>query len=177
MTFIKHTLLLGVIFVNIIFVKADNSTCSTNLNSVCSILPFDVNNSPDVWLFVPNLSVDEISIIVENISASVSVQATVAGLATINAGVDVSIDQVNLTITGKKNSGCFFKKEKSSCNSGVKAQVQLAVYLDNIAAIVNRTLKTIQTLPQLVQTATGALQGAGGALPLADPIVNRKSTD
>lgn len=104
MTSIKHTLLLFVIAVIILFVKADNSTCSTNLNAVCSILPFDVNNSPDVWLFVPNLSVDEISIIVENITASVSVQASVATLATINAGVDVSIDQVNLTIAGKENS-------------------------------------------------------------------------
>lgn len=107
MASIKYTLLLGVSFVYALVVQADNSTCPTSLNSVCSVLPFDVNNSPDVWLHVPNLSVDEISLVVQNITAAVSVSANVAGLATINAGVDISIDQVNLTIAGKKNPSKF----------------------------------------------------------------------
>ena len=111
MASIKYTFLLCVIFVHVLVLQADNSTCSSNLNSVCTILPFDVNNSPDVWLHVPNLSVDEISILVQNITAAVSVSANVAGLATINAGVDISIDQVNLTITGEKNPSKFFRIE------------------------------------------------------------------
>lgn len=61
-----------------------------------------------------------------------------------------------------------------SFDLGVKAQVQLAVYLDNVAAIVKRTLKTVEKLPQLIQTATDALQET---VPLTDPVVNRKSTD
>ena len=61
-------------------------------------------------------------------------------------------------------------------NLGVKAVVQLAVYLDNVAAIINRTIQTIEKLPQLVQKATGALQGASDVVqPLQDTVVNRKS--
>lgn len=58
--------------------------------------------------------------------------------------------------------------------------MQLAVYLDNVAAIVNRTIQTIEKLPQLVQSLTGALPGgAGGVLPnvaqpLQDPVARRK---
>lgn len=80
--------------------QSDPSACPTNKNSTCTALPFDINNPPDVWLSVPNLSVDRISLIVENLTAQVSLTASVAGLVSINAGVDVSIDKVNLTIAG-----------------------------------------------------------------------------
>ena len=55
------------------------------------------------WLNVPDLSVDEISLVVEDLRAHVSISATVANLVSLNAGVDVSIDKVNLTITGTIN--------------------------------------------------------------------------
>jgi hypothetical protein len=77
------------------------SDCPNNLNSTCTALPFNISNPPDVWLNVPNLSVQEISLVVENLQAHVSISANVANLVSINAGVDVSIDTVNLTILGK----------------------------------------------------------------------------
>jgi sarcosine oxidase gamma subunit len=40
-------------------------------------------------------------LVVENIQVHVSISATVAYLVSLNAGVDVSIDKVNLTILGK----------------------------------------------------------------------------
>lgn len=43
---------------------------------------------------------------------------------------------------------------------GVKAQVQLAVYLDNIATIVKRTLVTLEKVPSLVQAVTNTLLSA-----------------
>ena len=80
-----------------------SSTCPNNKNSSCTALPFNISNPPDVWLHVPNLSVEEISLVVENVKAQVSISTNVANLVTLNAGVDVSIDKVNLTIVGRFN--------------------------------------------------------------------------
>jgi hypothetical protein len=87
----------------LVITAADNSTCPGSLNSICTVLTFNISNPPDVWLNVPDLSVDEISIVVEDLQAHVSLSAGVANLVSLNAGVDVSIDKVNLTITGKIN--------------------------------------------------------------------------
>jgi hypothetical protein len=98
------SLFILVIFVsvlNLILTQTSNSTSPGNKNSACTALPFNISNPPDVWLNVPNLSVDEISLVVENIQAHVSISATIANLVSRNAGVDVSIDKVNLTILGK----------------------------------------------------------------------------
>src|SRR5688572_7771265 len=72
---------------------------------------------PDVLLDVPNLSVDEITLDVENLKAKVSLDARLANLLALTAGADVSIDKVKLTI------------------KGVKAEVLLKVRLDNVAQI------------------------------------------
>lgn len=85
-----------------VLAQTNNSSCPANRNSTCTALPFNISNPPDVWLNVPDLSVQEISIVVEDIKAHVSLSANVAGLVSLNAGVDVSIDKVNLTITGKE---------------------------------------------------------------------------
>ncbi len=142
-----YRILLLVVFVNTVFIAtADNSTCLGSGNSVCTVLPFNISNPPDVWLNVPNLSVDEISLVVENIQAHVSLSATVANLVSLNAGVDVSIDTVNLTIVG------------------VKAQVQLAVYLDNIAKIINRTMASLDLNPLLTTLVNGVIQTVNNLL-------------
>ena len=99
----KYCRFLLLVFVNTILTVADNSTCPGSNDIVCTVLPFNISNPPDVWLNVPDLSVDEISLVVENIQAHVSISAVVANLVSLNAGVDVSIDTVNLTILGKNN--------------------------------------------------------------------------
>lgn len=87
---------------------------------------------PDVLLDVPNLSVDEITLEVENLRAKVSLDARLANLLQLTAGADVSIDKVKLTI------------------KGVKAEVLLKVRLDNVASIIDRTLTTIDRNPEIL---------------------------
>ncbi|CAF1323543.1 unnamed protein product [Rotaria sordida] len=133
--------LLIIIFIpNWALTQTNNSTCPKNPNSVCTALPFNISNPPDVWLNVPKLSVDEISLVVEDLKAHVSLAANVANLVSLNAGVDVSIDKVNLTILG------------------VKAQVQLAVYLDNVAKIVTRTMASLDLNPLLTTIINGVFR-------------------
>jgi hypothetical protein len=95
--------------------------------------PLDANDPPDVLLDIPNLSVDEITLDVQNLQAHVSLDARVASLVKITAGVDASIDKVNLSI------------------KGVKASVLLIVRLDNVREIVTKTLDTLDKNPQLVE--------------------------
>ena len=91
------------------------------------------SGDPDVLLDVPNLSVDEITLEVENLRAKVSLDARLANLLQLSAGADVGIDKVKLTI------------------KGVKAEVLLKVKLDNVAAIIDRTLTTIDRNPQILE--------------------------
>jgi hypothetical protein len=90
------------------------------------------SDQPDVLLDVPNLSVDEISLGVHKLEAHLSLDARVANLVKLNAGVDLSIDSVTLTI------------------KGVQATALLIVRLDNVRAIIERTLATLENNPQLV---------------------------
>ncbi|PRX97970.1 hypothetical protein [Allonocardiopsis opalescens] len=105
---------------------------------------------PDVLLDVPELKVDEITLDVENLRARVSLQAEVLDLLRLNVGADVDLGRVDLTI------------------KGVEAQALLKVRLDNVAAIIERVLRTIDTNPQILEHVTRGLGpalrdlGAGG---------------
>lgn len=94
--------------------------------------PVGQGDPPDVLLDIPNVSVDEITLEVQNLRAHVSLDARVASLVKITAGVDASIEKVNLTI------------------KGVQAQALLIVRLDNVREIVSKTLDTLDKNPQLV---------------------------
>lgn len=89
---------------------------------------------PDVLLDIPNLSVEEITLEVDNVEARLSLDARVANLVRLNAGADVSIGNVNLTI------------------KGVQASASLIVRLDNVRAIVERTLTVIENNPEIIET-------------------------
>ncbi|GAB3656008.1 hypothetical protein [Ramlibacter alkalitolerans] len=105
-------------------------------------------DQPDVLLDIPNLSVDEIKLDVQNLQAHVSLDARVASLVKISAGVDASIDKVNLDI------------------KGVKASVLLIVRLENVREIITKTLDTLDKNPQLVerllQTVDNTVGTVGG---------------
>lgn len=88
---------------------------------------------PDVLLDIPNLSVDEITLEVDNLRANVSLDARLANLLKLTAGADVGIDKVKLTI------------------KGVRAEVLLKVRLDNVNSIIDRTLTTIDRNPQILE--------------------------
>ena len=100
------------------------------------------DQQPDVVLDIPNLSVDEITLKVDNLQAHVALDARLASLLKLTAGADVSIDQVDLTI------------------KGVKAQAALIVRLDNVRAIIERTLQTLDNNPQIIEQLTGTVDNA-----------------
>jgi hypothetical protein len=118
------------------------------------------SNEPDVVLDVPQLEVDEISLEVDNLRARIAVQAKLAELVELNVGADVEIERVSLQITG------------------VEAQALLKARLDNVRAILDRALTTVDRNPDLLRelihtvddtvgelgdTAEGAV-GPGGAV-------------
>lgn len=90
------------------------------------------SDQPDVLLDIPNLSVDEISLDVQNLQVHLALDARVANLVKLTAGVDAGIDKVNITI------------------KGVQATALLIVRLDNVRAILDRTLTTLDNNPQII---------------------------
>lgn len=89
--------------------------------------------NPDVYLAVPNLSVDEILLEVDNLDVRLELDANVLNLVSIKAGVEATIGNVKLEIRG------------------VEAEAYLTVRLDNVARILDRTLTTIDNNPQIVE--------------------------
>lgn len=106
------------------------------------------SDQPDVFLDVPNLKVEEITIEVENLEAHLALDARLANLLHLRAGADVSVDKVSIQI------------------KGVEASVQLIVRLDNVAYIIDRTLTTIDRNPELLEgllsTVDNAVNTVGG---------------
>lgn len=94
---------------------------------------------PDVVLDIPNLSVDEITLDVQNLQAKVALDARLANLLHLSAGADASIEKVNVTI------------------KGVQVRAALIVRLDNVKAIIDRTLQTLDNNPQIITQLTGTL--------------------
>jgi hypothetical protein len=69
---------------------------------------------------------------VDNLVAHVNLNAAVGTLVSLQVGVDVSIQKVNLTI------------------QDVEAEVQLVARIGNIVAIINRTMDTLDKNPNLL---------------------------
>lgn len=104
---------------------------------------------PDVLLNVPKLSVGRIELDVDNLKADINLNANVANLVSINAGVALSIQRVNLTI------------------ADVDAQLELVVRLGNLVAIVNRVFESLDLNPILISTinnVTSLLEPVVGAV-------------
>jgi hypothetical protein len=97
----------------------------------------------DVVLDIPNLSVDEITIDVERLEAHVNLDARLANLLQLRAGVDVETGRIGLAIRG------------------VCAEAHLVVRLNNVAAIIDRTLTTLDRNPGVL---TGLVSSVGGTL-------------
>jgi hypothetical protein len=89
-------------------------------------------DNPDVLLDVPNLSLDTLVIEVDNLEAHLALDARVANLVKLTAGVDVSVNKVSIRL------------------KGVQATALLVVRLDNVREIIDKTLTTLDNNPQLV---------------------------
>ena len=101
-------------------------------NSALAMQAMQGGSPPDVLLDVPNLSVEEITLEVKNLKVHIALDARLADLLKLTAGADASIDDVKLTI------------------KGVRAQATLIVRLDNVRAIIERTLQTLDNNPQII---------------------------
>ena len=99
----------------------------------------------DVILEIPELSVDSIGLTVRDVRAHVSLDANAMNFVQLTAGVDVSIKQVQLSI------------------SDVYAEAYLYVDLDNVARIVERVVRTLDRNPQILTRVLAAVDTAVGA--------------
>ena len=103
---------------------------------------------PDVLLDIPDLSVESITLEVDNLQAHIALDARLANLLKLTAGADAGIDKVKLDI------------------KGVHAQATLIVRLDNVRAIIERTLQTLDNNPQIVtqllSTVDNSVSTVGG---------------
>ena len=100
----------------------------------------------DVILEVPELRVDSIGLTVEQLKAHLALDARVANFVTLTAGADVGIDSVFLSI------------------SGVLGEAYLYIDLDNVAAIVNRVLATLDKNPNIVSGLLLTVDSAVGVV-------------
>jgi hypothetical protein len=106
----------------------------------------------DVVLDIPNLCVNRIFLKVDSLTAKLNLNARVSNLVRIDAGADVLIGTVDLTV------------------QGVRAQALLLVDLDDVVYIVDQTLTFVDNHPEIVQQLGSTLQTTVGAV---GGLVNR----
>ncbi|KAI5926458.1 hypothetical protein F4810DRAFT_654481 [Camillea tinctor] len=122
------------------------------------------SNPPDVLLRVPELHVGRIELDVNSLQAEINLAAQVANLVELNAGIQVGVEKVNITI------------------ADVDAQLDLVIRLGNLVDIVNRTLESLNLNPllinvlneatDLVNTVVGAVDGLLGSIVNGDSKIN-----
>lgn len=100
----------------------------------------------DVVLQVPNLCVQRLFLRVDSLTAKLNLDARIANLVQVKAGVDVLIGEVDLTV------------------EGVRAQALLLVDLDDVVYIVDRTLTFIDNHPEIIQQLGSTLQTTVGSV-------------
>lgn len=105
------------------------------------------SDKPDVFLHVPELHVGEIHLDVESLDAHLSLQARLANLVELTAGVHVHVGKVELDI------------------KDVDARALLKVRLENLYNILDRALTTVERNPEILQgllsTAETAVESVG----------------
>src|SRR5687768_5451013 len=116
-----------------------------------------ISEDPDVTLDVSSLEIDELKLDVKNLRHRTSLQAELADMVKLNVGVEAVLDGAKLEV------------------KGVDAQTLLKANLDNVRAILNHALDTIDNNPQILQdiariteetagTGERTLEGAAGMI-------------
>ncbi|OCT52548.1 hypothetical protein CLCR_10631 [Cladophialophora carrionii] len=129
--------------------SGSNGSTTPSTNSPTLTPTAASSTAPDVYLNVPTLSVGRIELDVDDLRADINLNAQVANLVTLNAGVAVSIQEVNLTI------------------SDVDANLELIVRLGHLVDIVNRVFESLDLNPLLISTinnVTSLLEPIVGAI-------------
>jgi hypothetical protein len=97
---------------------------------------------PDVLLDAPVVSIKDLNFELDDLRAKVSLFAKVLDLVELSAGIDAYLGKVKLTI------------------ESVELQALLKVRLDNVTAILDRVLTTIDRNPQIVQELASGVGSA-----------------
>jgi len=148
--------------------KKTTTSSSTALSATAKPTTTSLNGAastpPDVYLNVPKLSVGRIELDVDDLSADINLNANVASLVQINAGVQVSVQKVNLTIVD------------------VDAELELIVRLGHLADIVNRVFSSLDLNPLLITAinnvtsvlgqVVGAVEGLLGTITQGGSTLN-----
>ncbi|MGN6792850.1 MAG: hypothetical protein ACTHJW_10755 [Streptosporangiaceae bacterium] len=100
------------------------------------------SDRPDVFLHVPDVHVGEIYLDVEDLDAHLSLQARLANLVQLVAGVHVHIGKVELDI------------------KDVGAEALLKVRLENLYSILDRALTTVDRNPEILQGLLNTVDSA-----------------
>lgn len=123
------------------------------------------STAPDVLLLVPELHVGRIELVVEKLQADLNLNAKIAGLVQVNAGVAVSVEKVNITI------------------ADVDVNLELVVRLGNLVDIVERVFDSLDLNPLLlnlignVTNLVGEVIGAVDGLVRQTPLSNLTKTE
>jgi hypothetical protein len=105
--------------------------------------PKDIDGGPDVLIDIPVVKVDEVDVEVDDLHAQVAVLAEVRKLVKIGVGAEAQLDKVELKI------------------EGVEAQALLKAKLDNVTAILERVLLSLDRNPALLQSVGKAVEEVG----------------
>ncbi|KAH7064169.1 hypothetical protein BKA63DRAFT_482962 [Paraphoma chrysanthemicola] len=124
-----------------------NGTTTTRPPSVSTSSP------PDVLLQVPELHVGRIELVVEKLQADLNLNAKVAGLVQVNAGVQVSVEKVNITI------------------ADVDVNLELVVRLGNLVSIVERVFDSLDLNPLLISLISNVTNLVGEVIGAVDGLL------
>ncbi|KAF2442840.1 hypothetical protein P171DRAFT_522536 [Karstenula rhodostoma CBS 690.94] len=108
---------------------------------------------PDVYLNVPELHVGRIELDVEKLQADINLNAKVAGLVTVNAGVQVSVEKINITI------------------ADVDVQLELVVRLGHLVDIVERVFESLDLNPLLLGLINNVTNLVGDVIGAVDGLL------
>ncbi|KHE81760.1 hypothetical protein GE21DRAFT_5110 [Neurospora crassa] len=146
--------------------RASSSSSSTSPSKTTSSKPsatatvpgpsgtnYGPKGPPDVLLHIPELHVGRIELDVNNLRADIALAAEVASLVQLNAGVQVGIDKVNITI------------------ADVDANLDLVIRLGNLVKVVNRTLSTLDLNPALINLIDGVADAVDGVIGAVDGLL------
>lgn len=115
-------------------------------NSQLALQAESGQNPPDVVLDIPNLSVEQLTVEVNNLRVNLALEARLANLLHLSAGANAQIDNVRIDLRG------------------VRAQATLLVRLDNVRAIIERTLQTLDNNPQIVSQLLSTVDNTVGTV-------------
>ncbi|KAF2431423.1 hypothetical protein EJ08DRAFT_733371 [Tothia fuscella] len=134
-------------------------TATSGATTTSSTSGPSASTPPDVYLNVPKLHVGRIELDVDDLSADINLNANVAKLVSINAGVQVSIKKVNLTIVD------------------VDAELELIVRLGHLVDIVNRVFSSVDLNPILITAINNVTSILGEVVGAVDGLLGSVTRD